>query len=221
LTTSRGSVSPGVLTPEPSAANRAFFSTDAVVVVPGFLGSSLSDTQPGGLGLIWVDPLLFRSNEIGALRLGPFDGREADASPDVRIVATGAIPIFYDLPRLALEARRYTTAIFAVDWRRDLGVSSGADGAGLSRRPGAGDRRGRPRPRDPDQRDGHGLVPGLEPDREVVGRDPRGHPQPGKDGAGRLDRTRCWMLSADSSKNSAVPIRDRSSRRSTRTRWRG
>jgi hypothetical protein len=116
-------VSPGVLTPEPSAANRAFFSTDAVVV-PGFLGSSLSDTQPGGLGLIWVDPLLFRSNEIGALRLGPFDGREADASPDVRIVATGAIPIFYDLLRLALEARRYTTAVFAVDWRRDLELAA-------------------------------------------------------------------------------------------------
>ena len=34
-----------------------FFSTDDVILVPGFLGSSLTDAI-GGNGLIWVDPTL-------------------------------------------------------------------------------------------------------------------------------------------------------------------
>ena len=117
-------VAPGALTAEPTPTSRAFFSTEAVVIVPGFFASSLSDTAPGGLGLIWVDPTLYRSNELGALRLGPYDGTDADADPDVRVVATGAIPIVYDVLRLALEARRYTTATFGVDWRRDLEVAA-------------------------------------------------------------------------------------------------
>jgi len=101
-----------------------FCSTDAVVIVPGFLASSLSDAGARGLGLIWVSPALIVSNDLGALQLGPYDGTEADLDPRVRIVPTGALPILYDLLRLALEARRYTTEIFAVDWRKDIDMAA-------------------------------------------------------------------------------------------------
>src|SRR4051794_1733039 len=42
----------------PGDGPEMFFSTDTVVIVPGFLASSLSDTAERGLGLIWVDPLV-------------------------------------------------------------------------------------------------------------------------------------------------------------------
>ena len=107
------------------ARPRLFFSTDTVVVVPGFLASALSDTIGGGLGLIWVDPLLSVRDELGALQLGPYDGRERDLDPNVRVGALGALPYFYDILRLDLEVRRYTVEVFPVDWRRDLDVAAG------------------------------------------------------------------------------------------------
>jgi pimeloyl-ACP methyl ester carboxylesterase len=113
-------VSPGVLGEGQTVQSRALISTDAVIVVPGFLASSLSDTRRGGLGTIWVSPGLVTSNRLGALRLEAYDGNEADANPDVRIVATGGIPLIYDVLRLGLEALRYTTSTFGVDWRKDL-----------------------------------------------------------------------------------------------------
>jgi pimeloyl-ACP methyl ester carboxylesterase len=115
----------GVLTTEPTPTTRALFSTDAVVVVPGFFASTLGDTRRGGLGLIWFDAVgLFRSNKFGALRLGKYDGLESDLNPDVKVVSTGAIPLIYDVLRLALEARRYTTAVYGVDWRKDLEIAA-------------------------------------------------------------------------------------------------
>jgi hypothetical protein len=123
------------------ARPRLFFSTDTVVVVPGFLASALSDTISGGLGLIWVDPLLSFRDELGALQLGPYDGRERDLDPTVTVGALGALPYFYDILRLDLEVRRYTVELFPVDWRRDLDIAAGMLGArlralaGQSRRP--------------------------------------------------------------------------------------
>ena len=101
-----------------------FCSTDAAVIVPGFLASSLGDVGSRGLGLIWVSPALVLSNELGALQLGPYDGSESDLDPRVQIVPTGPLPILYDLLRLALEVRRYATEIFAVDWRKDIDLSA-------------------------------------------------------------------------------------------------
>jgi pimeloyl-ACP methyl ester carboxylesterase len=114
----------GVLSGGETVQSRALFSTDAVIVVPGFLASSLSDTSRGGLGTIWVSPGLLSSNRFGALRLGTYDGSEADANPDVRIVSTGGIPLVYDVLRLGLEALRYTTSTYGVDWRKDLELSA-------------------------------------------------------------------------------------------------
>jgi hypothetical protein len=102
----------------------AFFSTDAVVIVPGYLGSSLSDTAPDGVGLIWIALDLPFHDKLGKLQLGPYDHTEADLDPEVRIQATGSIPILYDLLRLDLEVRRYATYIHAVDWRRDLEMAA-------------------------------------------------------------------------------------------------
>ncbi len=106
------------------AGAELFCSTDVAVIVPGFLASALADSGTRGLGLIWVSPALVVSNELGALQLGPYDGSEADLDPRVRIVPTGPLPILYDLLRLALEVRRYTTVIFAVDWRKDLDLAA-------------------------------------------------------------------------------------------------
>ena len=104
---------------------RAFLSTDAVVIVPGFLASALGDTAAGGFGLIWADPLLPIRDELGALQLAPYDGRERDLYPKVRIGALSALPYLYDILRLALEVRRYTVEMFAVDWRKDMELSAG------------------------------------------------------------------------------------------------
>ena len=104
---------------------RAFVSTDAVVIVPGFLASALGDTAAGGFGLIWADPLLPIRDELGALQLGPYDGQERDLDPRARIAALSALPYFYDVLRLALEVRQYSVEVFAVDWRKNLELAAG------------------------------------------------------------------------------------------------
>jgi pimeloyl-ACP methyl ester carboxylesterase len=103
-------------------APEAFFSTDQVVVVPGFMGSSLSDVSPNGLGLIWITPAIALFDRLSNLRLSSLGAgdTESDASPAVKIAATRALPVLYDLLTLDLEIRRYTTSVFPVDWRRDV-----------------------------------------------------------------------------------------------------
>ena len=101
-----------------------FFSTDIALIVPGFLASTLKDRGDAGLGLIWLDPALYFKDRIDALKLGGYDGAETDFDPNVRIEATGVLPILYDFLRLTLEARRYTTEIFAVDWRKDIEIAA-------------------------------------------------------------------------------------------------
>ena len=49
----------------PGARFGLFFSTDDVILVPGFLGSSLTD-ETGGNGLIWVDPALVLPGRTGS-----------------------------------------------------------------------------------------------------------------------------------------------------------
>ena len=106
----------------PAIAPEMFDSTDAVVIVPGFLASGLRDESPRGLGTVWLGPATAR--HMGALELAPFDGREADLDPALKIGTDGALPILYDILRLALEVRRYTTEIHAVDWRKDLDLAA-------------------------------------------------------------------------------------------------
>lgn len=105
-----------------------------VIIVPGFLGSSLSDVN-GGNGLIWIDPSIVldrQGKQLGALQLSAFKKAadsslpevEVDIQSRVKIEATGALPAMYDLLAWDLEFRRYGTSIFPFDWRKDLEYSA-------------------------------------------------------------------------------------------------
>jgi hypothetical protein len=112
----------------PAARFDLFFSTDDVILVPGFLGSSLTDVV-GGNGLIWIDPGLVLPGggaQLSALRLDAFDDRrpDRDADPRVRIESRGTIPAIYDLMRADLEVRRYSVQISPFDWRKDIARSA-------------------------------------------------------------------------------------------------
>ena len=99
----------------------AFFSTDDVIIVPGFMGSTLSDAT-GGNGLIWIDPkLVINGGQLSALRLAAFAGGEdTDAEAGVRIESRGSVPALYDVMTLDLEVRRYDVQVFPFDWRKDI-----------------------------------------------------------------------------------------------------
>lgn len=95
-----------------------------VLIVPGFMGSSLRDTAPGGKGLIWIDPLLFigqGGSQLAALRLAPLaDTPDDDATAGVDISAPGSIPVIYDLLNSVLWANGYNVTVAPFDWRKDL-----------------------------------------------------------------------------------------------------
>ena len=100
-----------------------FFSTDDVIIVPGFMGSDLSDLSPGGPGLIWVDPkLVLDGRELLALRLAGYvkDRPDRDADSSMRIGSRGAVPLIYQGLKLDLELRRYDVRIFGFDWRKNI-----------------------------------------------------------------------------------------------------
>ncbi|MFO0826150.1 MAG: hypothetical protein U0792_24045 [Gemmataceae bacterium] len=106
----------------------AFFSTDDVIVVPGFMGSSLRD-ETGPHGLIWIDPRLFigeGGEQLAALRLASFqpDRPDQDAESRVRIEVRGAVPLIYDLLSADLDVRRYNVQVFPFDWRKNLELSA-------------------------------------------------------------------------------------------------
>lgn len=103
-----------------------FFSTDDVIIVPGFMGSRLSDVD-GPNGLIWIDPSLFiKGNQLNALKLASFQKGllDRDAVAGVRIEAPGPLPAIYDLMAADLELRRYSVTIHAFDWRKDIDCSA-------------------------------------------------------------------------------------------------
>ncbi|CAN5853063.1 hypothetical protein BH23PLA1_BH23PLA1_13510 [soil metagenome] len=103
-----------------------FFSTDDVIIVPGFMGSSLRDVD-GRHGLIWIDPkLVISGDQLNALKLATFAKGlpERDATEGVRIASRGPLPAIYDLMAADLELRRYSVEIHAFDWRKDIEQSS-------------------------------------------------------------------------------------------------
>src|SRR5439155_24989144 len=103
-------------------------STDDVILVPGFMGSTLSD-MTGGYGLIWIDPkLVIDGTQLSALRLGAFgaDLPERDADAKVRVESRSSIPAIYDLLKLDLEVRRYDVTVFPFDWRKNIEASAAA-----------------------------------------------------------------------------------------------
>lgn len=98
------------------------FSSEDVILIPGFLGSTLVDVS-GANGLIWIDPLLvFNGGQLSALRLGTFDENtpETESTDGVTVNAADAVPGQYDLMSIYLRLFRYAPTIFAFDWRKDL-----------------------------------------------------------------------------------------------------
>lgn len=96
-----------------------------VVLIPGFLGSSLRDIS-GGKELIWIDPsLLTDGSRLDALKLATrMPGQpEVDADNSVKVVATGTVPLAYDLLKWRLSLSGYDTRVFAFDWRKNLDES--------------------------------------------------------------------------------------------------
>lgn len=97
-----------------------------VIVVPGFLGSTLRDTT-GGLGLIWVDPkLAINGKEITSLKLNPFSASqvESDATPNVTVQSQGVIPLAYDLLGWFLWMNGYSVTYAPYDWRKHIDESA-------------------------------------------------------------------------------------------------
>jgi hypothetical protein len=99
-----------------------FFSTDDVLIVPGFMGCSLRDVG-GQHGLIWINPsLLINAGQLDALKLSGFKKGipDQDSEPGVKIESNGAIPAIYDLLAADLNLRRYDAQVFSFDWRKDI-----------------------------------------------------------------------------------------------------
>ncbi|HKA07086.1 MAG TPA: hypothetical protein VKD71_07495 [Gemmataceae bacterium] len=105
---------------------KLFFSTDDVIIVPGFMGSELTDVS-GGNGLIWIDPkLVLDASQLLALGLAEYaaGAPDQDATAGVTIRPHGAIPVLYGGLKYDLEVRRYSVDIFGFDWRKNADESA-------------------------------------------------------------------------------------------------
>ncbi|MEI8378620.1 MAG: hypothetical protein WCJ09_00735 [Planctomycetota bacterium] len=96
-----------------------------VVIVPGFLGSALTDTF-GDNGLIWIDPMLVTDgSQLSALKLATWGtSPERDSTGGVRVDPSGVVPIAYDLLRWRLTLSGYDVSFFPFDWRKNLEESA-------------------------------------------------------------------------------------------------
>ncbi len=102
-----------------AAAEPASDAAPRILILPGIMGSALSDRK-GHHGLCWIDPLgLAAGSDFEVLELGA-DG-EGDADHAVRIDAVSSIPIVYDRLALALIAAFGPVVEHApYDWRRSI-----------------------------------------------------------------------------------------------------
>lgn len=103
-----------------------------IYVVPGILGSQLTDDK-GGLRVVWMDPWgLAVGRDFEALRLD--DSGEHDADAATRIRASGLFPALYDRLSLALLARfGPVVEHVAYDWRHPIGSQGDAFAARIAR----------------------------------------------------------------------------------------
>jgi pimeloyl-ACP methyl ester carboxylesterase len=104
-----------------------------VFIVPGMMGSQLSD-RDGHHGLLWVDPVgLAIGSDFPALRLTP-DGTE-DADSGIRVEAAGPIPLIYD--RLAISlmtAFGRSVDYLEYDWRKPINLTAKTVGDRIARK---------------------------------------------------------------------------------------
>lgn len=102
----------------PSGAEVGAFRGN-VVVLPGIMGSELSEFEGGAAGRrIWLDLRRVALGQIERLRLDPADGHSLF---DVR--ATGVLKSYYGEIQLAL-ARSWNVRVFPFDWRRSLDIAA-------------------------------------------------------------------------------------------------
>lgn len=104
-----------------------------IFLVPGMMGSQLSD-RDGHHGLLWIDPIgLAIGSDFPALRLAPDGLRDAD--PAVRIEAAGPVPLIYDRIALCLMAAFGRSVDYlAYDWRKSVSINGKAVGEKLARK---------------------------------------------------------------------------------------
>lgn len=103
------------------AARRAGAEREAVVLLPGLMGSLLASVR-GLITQLWLNPGLMLKGQSRYLELNQ-DG-SADASPHILTVATGAEKLCYLKPALALH-RACTLFEYPYDWR--LRIETNAD----------------------------------------------------------------------------------------------
>jgi pimeloyl-ACP methyl ester carboxylesterase len=84
-----------------------------VVVLPGIMGSELSEYSGSSSSCIWVDPLRLVSGQVGHLRL------DDQGRPVFDVRASGVLKLFYGELILSLS-ERWNVRTFWFDWRRDL-----------------------------------------------------------------------------------------------------
>ncbi len=97
-------------------ASRAVGPREAVVLLPGIMGSTLSSIR-GVTSLIWLNPAIFLEGNAGYLELDA--GAATDASPMVEIVPVGIEKLVY--LKIALTLRRECELYeFPYDWRRPI-----------------------------------------------------------------------------------------------------
>ena len=103
-------------------SHAAFFNTDDVILIPGFLGSRLVDAS-GDRGVVWVDHRMLRgkTDNLLDLALGPYrPGEPENDAAGLTIRPDGGVPLLFDGLKSELEERRYSFQVFGYDWRKDL-----------------------------------------------------------------------------------------------------
>lgn len=107
-----------------AAPSPSLFSTADVIIVPGFMGSELTDETPRGHGLIWIDPTMARSgtSQLLALRLRPTTDQDAEDGVEIR--PRGAVPLIYAGLKYALDFSGYDARIYGFDWRKHVDAAA-------------------------------------------------------------------------------------------------
>lgn len=111
------------------APRRAGHTRQAVVLLPGLMGSLLASVR-GVITSLWLNPSLMLKGQSRFLELNQ-DGT-ADGSPNILTVATGAERLCYLKPALALN-RECLLFEFPYDWRRPIEFNADRLGEALER----------------------------------------------------------------------------------------
>jgi pimeloyl-ACP methyl ester carboxylesterase len=103
-----------------AGAKRSFRGRQGnVVVLPGIMGSELSEHSGNSASRVWVNPIGLVAGQLARLRL------DSDGRPEFDVRASGVVKLFYGELILSLS-ERWNVQTFWYDWRRDLRDSAAA-----------------------------------------------------------------------------------------------